>query len=70
MGRSTDAVRFSEEDIGERSAFYGKAGFALKFMLDTRLSDADKYPLKLNNLIVLATSLDMAPVNPRGVPQR
>lgn len=35
---------------------YGKAGFALQFMLNTNLSDVEKYPLKVADLIV--SSLD------------
>ena len=48
----TDPKRFSEEDLMERRASYGKAGFALQFQLDTSLSDADRYPLKVGDLIV------------------
>ena len=43
----TEPDRFTKIDLMEREASYGKAGFALQFMLDTTLSDADKYPLKL-----------------------
>jgi hypothetical protein len=42
----TDPNRFSEFDLLEREASYGRSGFALQFMLDTRLSDAERYPLK------------------------
>lgn len=52
VGMPTDPKRFSEEDLLERRASYGKAGFALQFMLDTSLSDADRYPLKVGDLIV------------------
>ena len=48
----TEPQRFTKEDLMEREASYGKAGFALQFMLDTTLSDADKYPLKLSDLCV------------------
>lgn len=37
----------------ERRASYGRAGFALQFMLDTTLSDADRYPLKVSDLVVM-----------------
>lgn len=56
-GKPTDPLRFNEEEIFKRSLSYGKAGFALQFMLNTRLSDAEKYPLKVSDLIV--TDLDM-----------
>lgn len=52
VGASTDPKRFSDADLEERYLSYGKSGFALQFMLDTSLSDADKYPLKLADLIV------------------
>jgi len=55
---TTTEPRFTEEDLIRREARYGKSGFKLQFMLDTTLSDAEKYPLKLNDLIV--TDLDPA----------
>lgn len=51
-GKPTDAKRFHEEDLMERRASYGRAGFALQFMLDTSLSDADRYPLKVSDLVI------------------
>jgi len=53
-GLPTEPDRFTKEDLMEREASYGKAGFALQFMLDTTLADADKYPLKLSDLMVTA----------------
>jgi len=53
-GMPTEPDRFTKLDLMEREASYGKAGFALQFMLDTTLSDADKYPLKLADLCVAA----------------
>ncbi len=50
----TDPNRFDEVDLLEREASYGRSGFALQFMLDTTLADMDRYPLKLNDLIVLS----------------
>ena len=60
-GEPTDPLRFSEEDLLERELSYGKSGFALQFMLDTSLSDMDRYPLKLSDLIVMDLSTDTAP---------
>ena len=56
-GRPTDPLRFNEEEIDVRRLSYGKAGFSLQFLLNTNLSDAEKYPLKVADLIV--TALDM-----------
>lgn len=55
-GRPTDPKRFNEEEIIKRRLSYGKAGFALQFMLNTNLSDYERYPLKVSDLIV--SSLD------------
>lgn len=52
-GRSTDPKRFSDDDLLERELSYGRAGFNLQFMLDTTLSDVDRYPLRLRDLMVL-----------------
>ena len=52
--KPTDPKRFDEVDLMERQASYGRSGFALQFMLDTTLSDLEKYPLKLNDLIVVS----------------
>lgn len=56
-----DPERFSDDDLIEREASYGRSGFALQFMLDTSLSDADKHPLKLSDLMVTHLDPRMAP---------
>jgi len=56
-GLPTEPTRFSDEDLAARELSWGMAGFALQFMLDTTLSDVDKYPLKIGDLMVM--SLDM-----------
>jgi len=53
-GKPTDPGRFDETDLMEREASYGRSGFQLQFMLDTTLSDLERYPLKLNDCIVLS----------------
>ena len=58
---STDPLRFSDTDLMEREISYGRSGFQLQFMLDTSLSDADRYPLKLGDLAILACATDRAP---------
>jgi hypothetical protein len=63
-GDPTDPRRFGHDDLLERELSYGRAGFNLQFMLDTRLSDADKYPLKLRDLVVMDADIDFkAPEN-------
>lgn len=56
-----DPTRFDDQDLLGRELSYGRSGFALQFMLDTRLSDADKYPLKLSDLIIMSLNVDRAP---------
>ena len=57
-----DPDRFDDRDLSEREASYGRSGFALQFMLDTTLSDQDKYPLKLSDLVVMDIDRDKCPV--------
>lgn len=44
----------------ERRVSYGRSGFALQFMLDTSLSDADRYPLKVSDLLIVNMNPTMA----------
>ena len=60
-GQPTDS-RFTSIDLMEREASYGRSGFALQFMLDTVMSDADKHPLKLGDFIVHDCDIDESPV--------
>ena len=52
-GKPTDPRRFSEIDLIEREASYGRSQFALQFQLDTTLSDMQRYPLKLGDMMVM-----------------
>jgi hypothetical protein len=63
VGRSTDPKRFTDVDLMEREGSYGRSGFQLQFQLDTSLSDADRYPLKLSDLCVMN-------LNPTDGPQK
>jgi hypothetical protein len=60
-GNPVDPMRFDDEDLMERELSYGRSGFALQFMLDTSLSDTDRYPLKLSDLMVMSIDKDKAP---------
>ncbi len=55
-------TRFRENDLLERESAMGRSNFMLQFMLDTSLSDAEKFPLKFADLIV-------TPVNPENAPE-
>ena len=59
--KSTEPTRFSEVDLAERKVSYGSAGYALQFMLDSKLSDVERYPLKLSDLIVMSIDNETAP---------
>lgn len=64
IGKPTDPDRFSDFDLMERELSYGRSGFALQFMLDTRLSDAEMYPLKVADLMVMNINPENAPEKP------
>lgn len=64
----TDPVRFDDTDLRERELSYGKGGFALQFMLNPNLSDAERYPLKLRDLIVAALDGEKAPLSYQWLP--
>jgi hypothetical protein len=68
--KPTDPVRFDDEDLRERELSYGKGGFALQFMLNPSLSDAEKYPLKLRDLIVASLAMDKAPLTFQWLPNK
>ena len=53
--------RFDNEDLIEREASMGRSNFMLQFMLDTSLSDADKFPLKMADLVVTSVNPTTAP---------
>jgi len=57
----TDPDRFDDPDLIDREASMGRSNFMLQFMLDTSLSDAEKFPLKMADLIVTS-------VNPKEAP--
>ena len=58
-GTPTD-TRFSDLDLMEREAAMGRSNFQLQFMLDTSLSDAEKFPLKFADLIVTSIGTECA----------
>jgi len=62
-GSPIDPKRFTDLDLKEREASYGRSGFSLQFMLDTTLSDKDRYPLKLSDLVVMDMNTKLAPVS-------
>ncbi len=61
IGHTTEPTRFPDDDLAKRKLAWGSSGYALQFLLDTSLSDADRYPLKLKNLIVTPLDWRKAP---------
>ena len=59
--QTTDPDRFNDDDLLEREASMGRSNFMLQFMLDTSLSDAEKFPLKMADLIVTSVNPTKAP---------
>ena len=57
----TDPERFNDEDLIDREASMGRSNFMLQFQLDTSLSDAEKFPLKMADLVVTSVNPDTAP---------
>lgn len=63
-GDPTDPGRFTDLDLRERALSYGMAGFARQFQLRTRLSDAERYPIKVHDLICMDLNPALAPEKP------
>jgi len=59
----TDPDRFDHDDLLEREASMGRSNYMLQFQLDTSLSDAEKFPLKMSDLVVTSVNPDSAPDN-------
>ena len=57
----TDPDRFDDSDLLEREASMGRSNFMLQFMLDTSLSDSEKFPLKMADLVVTSVNPSTAP---------
>lgn len=69
INKPTD-VRFTEEDLYHREMSYGLSGFKLQFMLDTTLSDSERYPLKASDLIVTDLDYTTAPIDVRWTSEK
>ena len=53
--------RFDNEDLIDREAAMGRSNFMLQFMLDTSLSDAEKFPLKCADMVITSVNPTKAP---------
>jgi len=60
---TTTDDRFTNEDLIEREASMGRSNFMLQFQIDTTLSDAQKFPLKMADLVITSVNPTTAPEN-------
>lgn len=67
-GVATDPLRFSDEELMRKELSYGRIGFLLQFMLDTSLSDEDKFELKLKDFIVAELNMEASPMSYQWFP--
>lgn len=63
-GAPCEPAMYTDEILIEKEVSQGQAKFQLQFMLNTRMLDADRYPLRLNNLIMMSFGTDEVPVMP------
>lgn len=60
-GDATQPERFDRTELAARQAKMGPSAYALQYRLITSLADADRYPLKLRDLIVIDIDPEMGP---------
>lgn len=60
-GKPTEPTRFGEEDLQRRELGMGRSEFARQYMLDTRATDAHRFPLKIHDLVVGSYGVDVGP---------
>ncbi len=63
IGLPVEPERFTMDNLMARKLDQGASQFQLQYMLDTSLSDEDKYPLKLHDLVVMDINNNKAPVS-------
>jgi hypothetical protein len=61
VGQPTEPDRFSDKVLKKRERKAGPHGWALQFMLLPTLAEANRYPLKLPDLIVTDCDVEQAP---------
>ncbi|CAM0026757.1 terminase large subunit [Vibrio phage D530] len=63
-GQPTCPEMYDNDLLNEKELAQGKAKFMLQFMLNTGLSDADRYPLRLSDLIIASFNKERGQVMP------
>ncbi|AWD90766.1 large terminase subunit [Pseudomonas phage Alpheus] len=64
LGQPTCPEMYPNDILNEKELTQGKAKFMLQFMLNTGLSDADRYPLRISDCVVANFSMTHGPVMP------
>ena len=67
-GQPTDPLLMNEETLTKKEIDQGAAYFQLQHMLDTRLSDADRFPLKSERIIFAQVSGNTGPLEVHHAP--
>lgn len=74
-GEATQPERFDTTELAARRAKIGPSHYALQYKLVTSLADADRYPLKLRDLLVIDIDPEVGPdkivwqgQNPMSIP--
>lgn len=60
-GEATQPERFNKDELAARRAKMGPSHYALQYKLQTTMSDSDRYPLKLRDLIVMDLDPEIGP---------
>ena len=61
IGKATQPERFDDELLASRLLKVGPMLYSLHYNLDTSLADADKFPLRLKDLVVMDLDKDVHP---------
>ena len=62
-GKPTDPALLDEDTLTKKEIDQGRAYFQLQHMLDTRLMDRDRFPLKPSNLIFMKVPPNRVPID-------
>ena len=61
-GKPTDPVMLDEHKLTKKELDQGKAYFNLQHMLDTKLTDENRFPLKLRDIVFMPIPKERAPI--------
>lgn len=69
-GKPTDEIMMTEAALTAKEIDQGKAYFQLQHMLDTKLMDEDRYPLKPGKLVFMTVPPERAPLEINWAPMQ